>query len=175
MIVPVSELISMPEFSDIPEAVLQKKLDAIEQLIRSYTNNRFQNRFVRFQAPSKGDVLHGTSPFLKVNDTIQISKSFVNDGLYAVKKLQEHSIRINAQLFDTPYNLVTKIEYPADIVAGVINLMVWEVQNRQKVGIKAETLSRHSVTYYDQDAGNTVMGYPIALMGFLKPYMKPRF
>ena len=46
---------------------------------------------------------------------------------------------------------------------------------RDKVGIKSETLSRHSVTYYDQDAGNQVMGYPASLMGFLSPYIKARF
>jgi len=73
------------------------------------------------------------------------------------------------------YNLITKVEYPVDIVQGVINLMKWEVENREKVGIKSETLSRHSVTYFDQDANNTVMGYPVALLGFLQPYMKARF
>ena len=31
------------------------------------------------------------------------------------------------------------------------------------------------VTYYDQDASNTVMGYPVSLLGFLKPYRKARF
>ncbi len=175
MIIPVKELIAMPEFAGIPEAVLQKKLNAVEQLIRSYTNNNFQNRYVRFQAASKGDVLQGASPFLKVNDTVQISKSFVNDGLYVITEIQEGSIKLDTELFEVPLNLVTKIEYPEDVKSGVLNLMIWEVGNRQKVGIKSETLSRHSVTYYDQDINNSVMGYPVALLGFLKPYIKPRF
>jgi hypothetical protein len=53
--------------------------------------------------------------------------------------------------------------------------MIWEVQNRSKVGIQSETLSRHSVTYFAQDASNQLMGYPVTLLGFLKPYIKARF
>ena len=78
-------------------------------------------------------------------------------------------------MFQTTYNFVTKVQYPADIVQGIINLMKWEQTNRDKVGIKSETLSRYSVAYFDQDASNQVMGYPVSLMGFLKPYMKARF
>ena len=46
---------------------------------------------------------------------------------------------------------------------------------RPKTGVKSETLSRYSATYFDQDANNQVMGYPVALLGFLKPYIKARF
>lgn len=67
------------------------------------------------------------------------------------------------------------IEYPADIKMGVVNLIKWEMGNRDKVGIQSESLSRHSVTYADMTAANTIAGYPAALMGFLKPYMKARF
>ena len=48
-------------------------------------------------------------------------------------------------------------------------------KNKIGEGVKSETLSRYSVTYFDQDANNQVMGYPVALLGFLKPYMKARF
>jgi hypothetical protein len=41
--------------------------------------------------------------------------------------------------------------------------------------VASETISRHSVTYVDQTGDNTIMGYPVALMGFLKPYRKARF
>jgi hypothetical protein len=82
---------------------------------------------------------------------------------------------LDSALIDAEYNLVTKIEYPDAIVEGVVNLMIWEVQNRSKVGIQSETLSRHSVTYFAQDASNQLMGYPVTLLGFLKPYIKARF
>ena len=86
-----------------------------------------------------------------------------------------NSITVDRDLFSIDHNLVTKVEYPADVQEGVINLLQWEIENRQKVGIKQETLSRHSVTYFDQDANNQVMGYPVALLGFLAPYIKARF
>jgi hypothetical protein len=175
MIISVEDLIAMPEFSGKSEKALQKKLNAVEQLIRSYTNNNFQNRYVRFQARSLADRVFGTSPFLKVGDTVQISQSMVNDGLYTITEITNAFIRLDTELFEVPLNLITKVEYPEDVKNGVVELMIWEVKNRQKVGIKSETLSRHSVTYYDQDAGNQVMGYPVALLGFLKPYIRPRF
>lgn len=44
---------------------------------------RFTNH-VRFVTNSLGDRLFGTSDFLKVGDTVQISQSKVNDGLYTI-------------------------------------------------------------------------------------------
>lgn len=175
MIIPVEELLAMPEFSGKPEAALKRKLNAVEHLIRSYTNNNFQNRSIRFQGSSQGDTINGRTQFFKAGDTVQISQSKVNDGLYLITEIADGFIRLDRELFPVPENLVTKVEYPADVQEGVIELMIWEVKNRQKVGIKSETLSRHSVSYYDQDADNQVMGYPVSLLGFLKPYMKARF
>ena len=175
MIVSVKDLRELPEFSGKSEKALEKKLKAVELLIRAYTNNNFQNRFVRFCAKSLGNRCFGSSPFLDVGDTIQISKSNVNDGLYVITEKTDSFIRLDSNLYCTDSNLITKIEYPEDIKQGVIELMIWEVQNRQKVGIKSETISRHSVTYFDQDANNQKMGYPLSLLGFLQPYVKPRF
>ena len=175
MIVPVSELMQMSEFTGMTEAVLQRKLNAAESLIRAYTNNNFQNRLIRFEAPSS-EILLGCSPMLSVNDTVQITES-VNQGLYVIQAIDtaKEETKLNKPLFSAETNLITKVEYPDAVVEGVINLMIWEVKNRNKVGIQSETLSRHSVTYFSQDASNQVMGYPTALLGFLKPYIKARF
>lgn len=175
MIIAVDEVMELPEFVGQNEKVIAAKLNAVELAIRSYTNNNFQNRYVRFHAESLGNRLFGTSDFLKNGDTIQVSQSQVNDGLYVIIEIGDDFIRVDGDLYKYPDNLVTKIEYPADIKAGVLDLLKWEVKNRQKVGIKSETLSRHSVSYYDQDKNNQVMGYPVALLGFLKPYIKARF
>lgn len=99
----------------------------------------------------------------------------MNDGLYVVQDVGDESVVVNKPLFTVDHNLVTKIEYPPAVKAGVIDLMKWEVGNREKVGIKSETISRHSVTYFDLDSNNQVMGYPVSLLGFLDLYKKARF
>lgn len=175
MIISVKELMEMPEFNGQSEKSLQRKLNGIENLIRAYTNNNFQNRKIRFEAPSS-TILHGWNNLLKVGDTVQITQS-VNEGLYVISKIDRvnRTVTLDSELAETDYNLITKVEYPDAIVDGVINMMIWEVQNRSKIGIQSETLSRHSVTYFAQDANNQLMGYPVTLVGFLKPYIKARF
>ena len=72
MILSVEELMKLPEFKNKDADILKKKLDALEIIVRKYTNNNFQNRNIRFLADSVGTILNGSSPFLKVGDTIQI-------------------------------------------------------------------------------------------------------
>lgn len=175
MIVDIAKLTVMDEFKGMDANMLSMKLEAIENLIRSYTNNNFQNRTMRIEAPIVNGVLLGHSPYFRVGDTVQISQSKVNDGLYAIKEMTDDTITLDGDVFDFPINIVTKVIYPSDVQKGVIDLLIWEKDNRSKVGIKSETLSRHSVTYYDQDTNNQVMGYPVSLLGFLRPYIKPRF
>lgn len=174
MIIAVDEVMSLPEFVGQNVNMVSNLLESAELLIRTYTHNNFQNRFVRFTASSRGDRLLETSDYLKVGDTVQISQSMVNDGLYTVTEIGDDFIRVDKELYKS-VNLVTKVEYPADIKNGVLNLVKWDIKNRDKTGIKSETLSRYSVTYFDQDSDNQVMGYPVSLLGFLRPYMKARF
>lgn len=174
MIWTVNSLKTMSEFSEIPDELLQLKLDGIEALVRSYTNNNFQNRNVRFKAPFIDNVICGSSPYLRVGDTIQITQSKVNDGLYVVKNVRDDTIRLDRYLFDGG-GVITKVEYPNDVKKGVLYLLQWEITVKPKQGIQSETISRHSVTYYNQDASNQSNGYPVSLLGFLEPYRKARF
>lgn len=175
MVIKIDKLLSMNEFKGMDKDVLSSKLHAVEIMIRSYTNNNFQNRAMRIEVPSKDGILIGHSPYFKIGDTLQISQSQVNDGLYGIVNVNGNAITLDQELYDAPFNIVTKVIYPADVQKGVVDLLIWEKNNRSKVGIKSETLSRHTVTYYDQDSNNQVMGYPVSLLGFLKPYIRPRF
>jgi len=157
------------------DEAIQTQLDAIEGIIRAYTNNPFQVRMARFCAPSADRSLAGVTPYIGVGDTIQISQSGVNDGLYIVETVTDDHIEVDRDLYEAERNLVTKVEYPAAVKAVARNLLKWEVENRAKVGVKSETLSRYSVTYVEQDASNQVMGYPVSLLGGLRPYMRARF
>lgn len=157
------------------DEAIKARLDAIEDCIRAYTNNPFQVRAARFSAPSMGPELSASSAYIQAGDTVQISESGVNDGLYVVQSVDEGHTILDRDLFAAIHNLVTKVEYPAAVQAVALNMLNWEIKSRDKVGIKSETLSRRSVTYHDQDASNQVMGYPISLLGGLAPYRKARF
>ena len=176
MIIPVETLLSMDEFAGMGEQELLRREKAVELAVRAYTHNNFQNRNIRFKAVSDGYHLYGNYYFLRKGDTVQVSKSGVNDGLYTVTELSDDGIKIDTELFSTDFNLVTKVEYPADIVEGVLSLLKWQVEAEGKVGlVQSETLSRHSVTYVNLDTSNSFMGFPSSMLGFLAPYMKARF
>ena len=159
---------------DIPESVMKRKIAAIERLIREETNNNFQNRKIRLYAESADGVLLGSSMYIQAGDTIEINDS-VNEGLYTVMETDEKSIRVDKALYAAHKNMVTKVVYPEDVQEGVLNMLQWDFTMRSKTGIKSETLSRHSVTYYDMDADNSMDGYPASLVGFLEPYRQMRW
>lgn len=158
----------------VDDEVLADRLSALELLIRKATNNNFQNRNIRFEV-DVSNVIRLDTPYLKPGDTVQISQSCLNDGLYVILSVTDGTITLNCDLYPEDKVLLTKVEYPIDVQMGVINLMKWEIENRDKVGIASETISRHSVTYFNMDGDNSILGYPKSLTGFLKPYMKARF
>ena len=178
MILTVSEL-RQHIITDEEDQVLEAKLQALELLIRAYTNNNFQIRAFRAVAVAVAEehklLFNSTVPF-KVGDTLQLTESdYMQDELFTVLAVDDSSIIVSGELIDESGVVVTKVKYPKDVQMGIINLMKWELDNREKVGVASETISRHSVTYVDQTRDNTIMGYPVALMGFLKPYRKARF
>ena len=159
----------------LEDVVLEDKLQALELLVRKYTNNNFQQRNVRKTCVVMSQKLYIPEPIFRVGDTVQISETIYNDGVYTVKNVDESMVELNERLMDEAHALVTLVKYPADVQQGVINLIKWDLENRDKVGIASETISRHSVTYFNMDGDNSVMGFPKSLMGFLKPYRKARF
>ena len=165
--------------TDEEDSVLEAKLQALELLIRAYTNNNFQVRAFRAVAvaSSEGNRLLFNSPIpFKEGDTLQITESdFKQDELVTVLTVDDSSITVIGEVIDESGVVVTKVKYPMDVKMGIVNLMKWELDNREKVGVASESISRHSVTYVDQTGDNTIMGYPVALMGFLKAYRKARF
>lgn len=161
--------------TNLSDEVLEEKLQALELLIRKYTNNNFQNRNIRFKCNASSKGLDLLTPYLKVENTIEISQSQYNDGVYYITSIEDENITLNKVLFDEEDVLITKVEYPFDIQMGVVEMIRWDLNNRDKVGIQSETISRHTVTYFNMDGDNSLMGYPRSLLGFLQPYMKARF
>lgn len=174
MIISVEELKEYIS-TDKADKVLEGRLQALELAIRSYTNNNFQNQGIRTRCPVTAQKLFTDYPLFAVGDTLEISNSLYSDGIYTVKEIEGGFVELDKGLIDEPGVLVTKVEYPADVKMGVVNMLEWDLANRKKVGIQSETISRHAVTYFNLDGDNSQMGYPKSLLGFLKPYRKARF
>lgn len=173
MIISVNELTKIAKFASYDSGELQREMEAIEQAIRSYTNNNFQDSRKRIICSSSNGVLQGASPYLKAGDTVEVSKSN-NAGLYVITATGD-TTTLDGELYDEVQNVVTKVVYPADVVAGALRMLDWKLTQSDKVGVQSESISRHSVTYFNMDGDNSIMGYPKSLLGFLKPYKCVRF
>lgn len=175
MIISVEKLKEYEQFKDLDERELKDKLDGLESLIRSYTNNNFQNRNIRFYAPSANNKLLIQSSLLRVGDTLQITHSAYNDGLYVIEQIDDEGLTLDGSLYDAENQTVTKIEYPKAVVSTVINILSWEAKYGSKMGIQSESIGRHSVSYFNQSENNSLGGYPLALFNPLNQFKKARF
>ena len=171
MIITVEELKTVSELSSIPDEQLELMSEGIEDFIRQYTNNNFIIKNVTFNTPSVNGKLETVSPLFKVGDTVLISNSKYNNGVYV---LTANDGTLNKELFDDDNNKITLVKYPSAIKLGVVKLLQYNAKMDSKVGISSESLSRHSISYA-QPASDSIGGYPSSLMSFLKPYMKARF
>lgn len=177
MIMTVAELRRYVE-SEKDDSVLEAKLQALEHLVRAYTHNNFQARAFRAVAVASADdrtfYVNGTVRFA-AGDTLQITGSaLMPDVLVTVESVDGNKVKVKEDLYDETGVTITKVVYPQDVKMGTVNLMKWELERREKVGVSSETISRHSVTYYDMSEDNSIMGFPKSLMGFLRSYMKAR-
>ena len=171
MIITVEELKAVSELSSIPDEQLTVMCEGIEDFIRQYTNNNFIVKNVTFNTPSLNGKLDTVSPLFKVGDTVLISNSKCNNGVYVINDLDG---TLDKELFDDENNKVTLVKYPPAIKLGVVKLLQYNAKMDSKVGISSESLSRHSVSYA-QPTSDSIGGYPASMMSFLKPYMKARF
>ena len=171
MIITVEELKAVSELSSIPDEQLELMSEGIEDFIRQYTNNNFTVKNVTFNTPSMNGKLETVSPIIKVGDTVLISNSKYNNGVYV---LTANDGTLDKELFDDENNKITLVKYPPSIKLGVVKLLQYNAKMDDKVGISSESLSRHSVSYA-QPSSDSIGGYPASMMSFLKPFMKARF
>lgn len=190
MLIDVADVLALDEYAGADSEAVERKILGIESAIRAYTNNDFTVRGVRIKVPSANGVLNGTSPYLRAGDRVLIADSGkmnedgkwiipvdLNEGLYDVESVSSELgyTALDETLFDADYNDVFLVRYPEAIKVGVLELLKWEATGRDKVGVASESISRHSVSYYQFSNAEMLMGYPASLMGFLKPFVKARF
>ena len=162
------------EFDDINEELLKRKLSAIENAIVSYTQNQFTNRYVNELVYMKDNKLmyaEEKTHYLTLGDTIRISepKNIVN--IFNITNIDDEGFVVDGYIYYEGLLNARKVEYPIDIVEGAINILKWDIFERDKhEGITSESISRHSVSYETLNASNTINGYPSRLFGFCTPY-----
>ena len=174
--------------TDKTDAELKAMLDALELTIRKRTNNNFQKRAYRVKCcVSSESGLQCASSLFKVGDTVQLTESAFNEGLYIIASidLENGCMGLNEALIDEQNVLVTKVEYPIYVVMGVVDIIKWKLKNeaensndKKSMRIQSETLSRHSVTYASDETENDIdeeFGVPKKYCTFLKAYKKARF
>ena len=175
--------------TELTDSQIEEKLSALESLIRARTNNNFQKRNRRSVGEIVGEELVVESPVFKAGDTIEISESEYNNGLYYIQHIDNNSGNISLKpdedLISESDILITKVVYPPDVQMGAIECLKWmlknELQNsgdKTQAPVASETISRHSVSYAadstETDIDETI-GVPRKLTAFLIPYVKARF
>ena len=175
-------IITLGDARAIDDSITQEDLDAFEVAFRSLTNNSFQNKHIRFKdIEFVGENLIAVKdPIvgIKTGDTIEVNYSHYNDGLYVVEELTGKQIKVQGKPFfvaNTSGSMITLVQYPADVKAGLKKILSYNLKMADKIGIKSESISRMSTTYYDVNASETVDGYPAAIVSFLKKYEKMRW
>lgn len=167
---------------------IKEMLAAMESLIRQITNNNFQQRNRRSLGTIENGSLTVQSPVFKAGETVQISDSEFNNGLYVIESIDNDgniTLDPDDDLVAEDAVTVTKINYPMDVQMGVIEMLKWKLKNElQNSGdtsqspVSSENLSRHSVSYqtdsseYDIDSR---LGVPKKFVSFLQAYEKARF
>lgn len=172
--------------TDKAEGELEALLQALELSIRKYTNNNFQKIGFRACCDATDGVFiaKGAIP-LREGETVQISGSVLNDGIYTIATVDNGTFTVQGDVWNDTNMLVTKVEYPADVVMGVVEIMRWKLKNEaensndtSKMRVQSETLSRHSVTYATDATESDIdadFGVPKKYLAFLKMYKKARF
>ena len=84
MIMSVSEVENYFDLGNVDDEVITAKLLSIEMMIRQYTNNNFQSRNYRTYGNVKNCVIEANTDLFRAGDTIEISRSLYNDGLYVL-------------------------------------------------------------------------------------------
>lgn len=173
MLITAEEVKKIDKFKNYAIEDIERKLKKIEYAIRSHTHNQFLSKSIRFNSSIENNVILFNTQYIKKNDTILIKNEFCKD-IFTISEIVENGLKIKEDIINSKNNLIVKVIYPFDIIEGALDVLEWDFKMRNKVGIKSETISRHSITYYDNDSNNTVNGYPVSLFGFLKPYRKAR-
>ena len=173
-------MLKLLDAKKLDKSITQADLDALEQKVRTLTNNKFHHPHIKNRnlallnnqiiAP---DELIG----FKKGDRVEIVGSKYNNGLYNVLDVEDHILIVNTN-FITEANrdiLAVQINYPVDLANGLKEVIKYQSKMANKTGVKTERVSRTSITYHDVNSADNVEGIPSSYWSFIKKYRKIRW
>lgn len=177
-------IIKLEDAQKVDHSITQDALNAFETMVRNVTNNNFQNLKTRIKIGSIDDN-DGTAVITaadnvkgyRIGDTVEINGTDYNDGLGVVTAVSGNAITIDRKRVELEQALgyVTRVDYPADLAIGILDLIKYDVSMADKQGVKSMSVSRLSYTYLDVNASDNAEGYPAAKLSFLDKYRKLRW
>lgn len=169
MFIDIDELKLEQPFCDIPEAILRRKIRAIEEAVRAYTNNPFIIQETKIEAKSEGGNLIAAPGLFAIGDSVTIAYG-INAGVYVVDSIDGEKITLDKRLRNAD-NVAFLTIYPHSVTEGAISMLRYDIDIRPNAGIASETISRHSVSY-ESTTNVGGLGYPSNIVGFLQPYRR---
>ena len=177
-------ILTLSEAQNINKTITQLELDAYENTIRELTNNKFHHGFIKnSNLAFTHDSIISSEELVgyRVGDTVEIINTKFNNGLWLIEKVvDDYILKIvtdDKQMTESTGEtaVVFKIEYPADIKIGLLEVIKYKTKMANKIGIKSERISRTSVTYHDVSATDNTEGIPSSYWSFLDKYRKLRW
>jgi len=158
------------KYSNLTDDNIKFNLDSIEDFIRTWTNNDFADRRVRFRTATENYNILGITDSLQIGDTIMISQS-INDGIYRIVDITDFVTTVDKQLYRVNNNLIALVRYPPTIIKAAIAMFDFDINQRDKVssGVSSEKISRWTVSY---GSNNNADPYPKNLLEMLQRYVK---
>ncbi len=173
MLISITDLRKIIE-TDESDYALAVRLDAIEGRIRAYTNNHFLVTGTTVPITIRDGRILCAHGHFSVGDTAEICHTAASDGIYTIIRREEGAYYASERLLDSDEGSMTLVRYPKDVVYGAIRMLQYDLDMDGREGVASETVSRHSVTYREPTGSNSVIGYPLKLSSFLKPYRRAR-
>ena len=165
--------------------------------IKAITNNKFEEAYHWFQddelviSSSNKTITIDTAStndfnrLVQVGDTIQVSKTWFNDGSYSVASFTTHVLTVNESLIDensTDYQITSfifRVDVPNWVKAVGAKMIWYSLNNKTNVSgkdVKSERYGDYSVTYGTGDKASvgSYGGYPRSLINSLAKVRKVR-
>lgn len=164
----------------IDKSITQADLDALEQKVRTLTNNKFHHSHIKNHNLALMDNQIITTDELigfKEGNRIEIVGTKYNDGLYNIIAVDDHTITVNADfiLETNKEAFVVRIDYPVDLANSLKEIIRYQTKMANKTGVKTERVSRTSVTYHDVNSTDNIEGIPSSYWSFIRKYRKIRW